>query len=93
MITAYFFMACLWVIMWPFVNYIPACANHKYVGPGYTVLSVMVTSPVKVGKFMYDKFKGGKKPEEHKEDDVMVAAASAAAAAAATSMMAGQQKV
>ncbi len=64
--------------MWPFVKYIPSCANHKYVGPGYTVLSVMVTSPVKVGKFMYDKFKGEKKPE----DDVVVAAATAAATAA-----------
>jgi hypothetical protein len=74
--------------MWPFVKYVPSCANHKYVGPGYAVLSVMVTSPVKVGKFMYDKFKGGKKPEE---TDPVAAATAAAAAAAATAAM--QQKV
>jgi hypothetical protein len=86
MITAYFFMACLWIIMWPFVNYIPACANHKYVAPGYGVLGVMVCSPVKVAKFIYDRYKGDKKPE----DDAAVIAAAASAATAATAV---QQKV
>lgn len=77
--------------MWPFVKFIPACGNHTYVGPIYTVLTVIVTSPIKVGKFMYDRFKGGKKPEEEEEEDATVAAAAADTSAAATATV--QEKV
>lgn len=53
MITAYFFMACAWVILWPFVRFLPFCGRHRYVGPGFAVLSVAVLSPLKVTRFVY----------------------------------------
>jgi hypothetical protein len=83
---AYVCLAVLWLIMWPCVRYIPACANHVYVKPVYTVLSVVVTSPVKVCRYLYKTFKSGKDPNAAPQDP-MEAAASAAAQAAAANMM------
>ena len=67
-------LACMWIIMWPFVKYIPMCGEHKYVKPLFTVLGVVVTSPVKVVAYLYKTFKGGKSMEDVKAEATTAAA-------------------
>lgn len=73
----------MWLLLWPFVNCIPSCGRHRFIGPAHRVLGVAVKSPIKMGTFIWHQFHSGKKPEEVATDVAVGAAVASVTDAAA----------
>ncbi len=60
-----------WLILWPFMNYVPACAGHSFASPAYRVLTVAVLSPMKFVMSLWESHKKPAKPASGGQSEKM----------------------
>jgi hypothetical protein len=57
LLICYFFIVVGWLVMWPFMKFVPACGNHHWAAPAYRVLSVAALSPMQLIKMLWARHK------------------------------------
>jgi hypothetical protein len=60
LLIAYFCLFVAWILLWPFMHFIPACGTHHWAAPIYRVITVIALSPIKLCKMLYKQYKGEK---------------------------------
>ena len=68
LLIAYFCLLVAWIVLWPFMHFIPACGTHHWAAPIYRVITVVALSPIKLCKMLYKQYKGEKDEDEVKKD-------------------------
>jgi hypothetical protein len=64
LLVAYFCLLLAWIVLWPFMHFIPACGTHHWASPIYRVITVVALSPIKLCKMLYKQYKEEKDGDE-----------------------------